>query len=1078
MLRSHHMLIASLFVLLTAHGAAAMDRSVTPVDAAEWQADLQEPDARRRGDRCDTLCITPTRTVSFETSQGTQMNVDVSPDGRTLLFDLLGDLYTVPRSGGRATRLTSGMAIDVQPVFSPDGRRILFVSDRSGNENLWVVDADGSNLKPVTTERGDFHFADPEWSADGDYVLVRRNDSGGSAGQTPWLISLNGGRGMRLDAKAAGLHFRWGPDGRYVYFRGAASSTPLRGNSLPNGAPVMRLDRHTGDIAAMTLAPSGGARPAISPDGKWLAYIANVDAMSGLRLRDLVTGKDEWLVFPIDYEDLNRRTRFTFTPDGRAVVFVKDGTFQEVDIGTKDVRTISFTAQVEQQLGPLIQHRMPFQDDSLVVRNMRYAERSPDGSKLVFGSLNQLWIMDLPNGKPRPLIQGGSGQYQPTFSPDGSSIAFVSWHATEGGHVWRVPTRGGRAQRLTTHPAYYANPAWSRDGSRIAYIREDPAARRDRNTNNRGFIEWIPSTGGEAREVLSAPSDNVLTFTADDSRITFAQGDTLMSVRLDGTERRRIAAVQGAAEMVPSPDGKWLAFTLREEVYVAALPPSLEMVTLNERSGPGPFQRVTRDGGQDLKWARDSESLTWVFGNVFSQLELDEVFGPDAPDAGRDQLAETVPIRLVVAMPKPKGSVALTGAKIVTMRGDEVIEDATIVVTDNRISAIGPSGSVQVPAGARVIDVAGKTIIPGLIDAHAHIRGMPRDVLVDIAPEPLVNLAFGVTMARDVNASTDQFHYRELIAAGNMLGPRIFMTGPSQTSRAIRINSYEDAFAGVKRYVDRGSFSTKQYLQPQRRQIQWMLQAGDRLGINSTAEGGGVMRQVAMILDGYTAIEHAPTDWVNMYDDFVQLYARSGTMYVPTLVVAAPSTYQGELYWYQTTDVHADEKLNYFLPHEVVDHKSRTSQRYALDEYYFTHGGSGAAPIMRAGGLVAAGGHGQMQGLAVHWELWMLEMTGMTPHEALRAGTINVAKGMGMAADFGSLEVGKVADLVVLNEDPLDNIRNTTAIRYVMKGGELYDGNTLDMVWPSAQPLRPFKYVDFGPPSQVPLKTAGDIKRP
>jgi Tol biopolymer transport system component/imidazolonepropionase-like amidohydrolase len=1048
MARFEHVLVAWLFVLLTAHAGGAQA-------AGEAQA---------RHD-CDSLCITPTRTVSFETSQGTQMNLDVSPDGETIVFDLLGDLYTVSRSGGAATRLTGGMSMDRQPVFSPDGSRILFVSDRSGNENLWLVDADGSNPRPLTSERGDFHFAEPEWSPDGEYVLVRRNDSGGSASRQPWLISLHGGRGMELHGEAEGFHFRWGPSGRYVYFRGTDSSTSLRGNSLPRGAQVMRLDQRTGDIAPITLAPSGGARPAISPDGEWMVYVADVDAMSGLRLRNLATDEDEWLVFPIDWEALNNRTRFTFTPDGHAVVFVKDGTFHEVDIRTKDVRGIPFTAQVDKELGPLIYHGMPFRDDSITVRNVRYGEMSPDGSTLVFGTLNQLWIMDLPDGTPRPLIEGGSGQYQPTFSPDGSSIAFVSWHATEGGHVWRVPTAGGPPERLTTLPAYYANPVWSRDGSRIAYIREDPAATRNRNSNNRGFIEWVPSGGGDPQSVLSAPSNNVLTFTADDSRVTFAEGGTLVSVRLDGTERREIATVQGAAEMVPSPDGRWLAFTLREEVYVAALPPTLETVTISERSGPGPFQRVTRDGGQDLKWTTDGAGLTWVFGNVFSHLELDAVFGSDAPDEGRDQLAQTVQIGLTVPTPTPEGAVALTGATLVTMHGDEVIEDGTIVVTNNRISAVGPSAAVQVPDEARVIDLAGKTIIPGLIDAHAHIRGMPRDVLVDIAPEPLVNLAFGVTMARDVNASTDQFHYREMIAAGRMLGPRIFMTGPSQTSRAIRIDSYEDAFAGVKRYVDRGSVSTKQYLQPQRRQIQWMLQAADELGINTTAEGGGAMRQVAMILDGYTAIEHAPTDWLNMYDDFVQLYARSGTMYVPTLVVAAPSTYQGELYWYQTTDVHGNEKLNHFLPHEAVDHKSRTSQRFALDEYYFRRGGSGSAPIAQAGGLVASGGHGQLQGLAVHWELWMLEMVGMTPHEVLQAGTINVAKGMGMAADFGSLEVGKVADLVVLHEDPLDDIRNSTSIQYVMKGGELYDGDTLDMIWPREEPLRPFKYTDFGPPT-------------
>ncbi len=1034
---------------------------------------LSTPSAKAQENECDTLCITPTRTVSFEVSEGTQVNLDISPDGETIVFDLLGDVYSIPRVGGEATRLTGGMALDLQPVFSPDGSQILFVSDRSGNENLWAMNADGSDPHPITTERGDYHFDDPEWSSDGKYALVRRNEAGSpNAGRTPSLIHIDGGSGIPLHEGTEGIGFRWGPDDRYVYFRGVdgPGATSLRGNGLPRPAQIMRLDRRTGDIAAITRAPSGAARPAISPDGEWMAYVADIDAMSGIRLRNLRTSEDDWLVFPIDREHLNRRTRFSFTPESDAIVFTSGGGFHEVTIEDGDVVEIPFTAHVEKELGPRVHHEMPFEDDSLTVRNVRYAQMSPDGTRLVFGSLNQLWIMDLPDGRPRPLVEGGVNQYQPTFSPDGSSIAFVSWHATEGGHVWRVSSSGGTPSRLTSIPAYYANPAWSPDGARLVYVREDPAASRHRNSNNRGFIEWIAANGGEPQPVISAPSDNVFTFSADGARITYAENGTLVSVRLDGTDRREVANAEGAAEMVPSPDGKWVAFTLREEVYVAALPPTLETVTLTPSSAPGPLERVTRNGGQDLKWSGDSERLTWVFANVFSELDLGSVFGADAPEEGLDQQATPVSIDLVVPMPKPSGTIALTGATIVTMNGDEVVENGTVVVTENRIGAIGPSASVDIPQGARVIDVGGKTIIPGLIDAHAHIRGMPRDVLVDIAPEPLVNLAFGVTTARDVNASTDQFHYREIIAAGRMLGPRIFMTGPSQTSGAIRIDSYDDAFAGVKRYVDRGSISTKQYMQPQRRQIQWMLQAGDRLGINTTAEGGGVMRQVAMMIDGYTAIEHAPTDWVHMYDDFVQLYARSGTMYVPTLVVASPSTYQGELYWYQNTDVHADEKLAHFLTHDALDHKSRTSQRFSEDEYYFLDGGSGAAAIADAGGLVASGGHGQLHGIAVHWELWMLEMAGMSPHDALRAATINVATGMGMAADFGSLEVGKVADLVVLDANPLDDIRNSTAIHQVMQGGHLYEGDSLDMIWPRSEPLPAFKYTDFGPPPRTEWK--------
>ena len=162
--------------------------------------------------------------------------------------------------------------------------------------------------------------------------------------------------------------------------------------------------------------------------------------------------------------------------------------------------------------------------------------------------------------------------------------------------------------------------------------------------------------------------------------------------------------------------------------------------------------------------------------------------------------------------------------------------------------------------------------------------------------------------------------------------------------------------------------------------------------------------------------------------------------------------------------MHADEKLAHFLTHDALDHKSRASVRFMPEEYWFMNGGAGAAAIAEAGGLVASGGHGQVHGLAVHWELWMLAMTGMPPHEALRAATLNVAQGMGMAADFGSLEVGRIADLVVLDQNPLEDIQHSTSIRYVMQSGRLYDGDTLDMIWPEARPLRAFKYTDLGPP--------------
>jgi Tol biopolymer transport system component/imidazolonepropionase-like amidohydrolase len=998
--------------------------------------------------KCDSLCIKPTRTISFETTEGTQMNVDISPDGKTLLFDLLGDLYTVPRTGGTATRLTSGMAMDGQPVFSPDGKKILFVSDRSGNMNLWTINADGSGLTAITKDRSDAHLVNPEWAPDGEYILVQKNSQ-------PWLYHRTGGAGMQISKTATGGGHRWDPTGRFIYYMEAG------GYGGPAG-PIKRLDRKTADIATITITPNGGSRPAISPDGKWLVYVSDLDAKAGLRLHNLQTRDDQWLVYPIDWESPNYRTRLTFTPDGSSVLFTTGGTFHEVDISTRQVTKIAFKAHVEQQLGKLVYHEFPQPTDSFVVRNIRHGQMNRDHSKLVFASLNQLWIMDLPSGTPRRLVDG-SGVYQPSFSPDGTSIAYVSWDQLDGGQIWRVPTSGGTPQKLTTNAAYYANLVWSPDGSKIAYVREDPAGNRTRDTRNSAMLEWIPSNGGAAQSVITIPSDNNITFADDGTRLTFAEGGSLMSVMLDGVDKRTVVKVTGADEIVPSPDAKWVAYTIREEVYVAAVPPTGEAPSINETSGPAPTKRVARLGGQDLKWEDAGKTLTWVFDNRFFRLDVDKLFAATPAPSG-DQ-AEITQVTLKAPMNHAKGTVALKGARVVTMRGDEVLNNATIVVENGRVSAIG--SSVKVPVGAKVIDVKGKTIIPGLVDMHAHIRGMPRDVFTQAAPEPLVNLAFGVTMSRDVNVSTDQYHYRELIAAGRMLGPRLFVTGPSMTSGAVKVDSYEDAVAGTRRYANRGSIAIKQYMQPQRRQIQWFLMAADTLGINATAEGGGLMHEVAMILDGYTCFEHAPSDIVNIYNDFVQLLAQSKTLYTPTLIVASPAAYQGELYWYQTTNPHEDEKIQRFLTHSAIDQLTRKSTRYAEDEYYFVHGGAAATPVLRAGGNVATGGHGQLHGIAVHWEMWMLQMTGMTPMEVIRTSTIMGANGLGMAKDYGSLEVGKVADLLVLDKNPLENIRNSTSIRYVMKGGELFEGNTLDMVWPRAEKLRAFKYRDFGPPPKA-----------
>lgn len=265
-------------------------------------------------------------------------------------------------------------------------------------------------------------------------------------------------------------------------------------------------------------------------------------------------------------------------------------------------------------------------------------------------------------------------------------------------------------------------------------------------------------------------------------------------------------------------------------------------------------------------------------------------------------------------------------------------------------------------------------------------------------------------------------------------------------------------------YKQLGTNVIKQYMQPHRRQRQWVIQAAREEGMNVTNEGGGDFRlDLTMVLDGYTGFEHS-LPLANVYGDAVTLLAESKTWYTPTLVVSYGGP-TAEWYFYQNTEVHDDEKLRRFTPHEIIDRRTRRGRYYADDEFHFRAVSEVAARVLQAGGNVALGAHGEEQGICAHWELWALQMGGLSNYDTLRTATTVAAAGLGMQSDLGQLSEGMLADLIVLDENPLDDIRSTNTVHYVMKNGELFDGDTLDMIWPEEKKLPPFLYRDYGPPS-------------
>jgi imidazolonepropionase-like amidohydrolase len=404
----------------------------------------------------------------------------------------------------------------------------------------------------------------------------------------------------------------------------------------------------------------------------------------------------------------------------------------------------------------------------------------------------------------------------------------------------------------------------------------------------------------------------------------------------------------------------------------------------------------------------------------------------------------------------------LKGARIITMHGDQVMDSGDILIHDNRIAAVGATGSIPLPAGATTIDLTGKTVVPGFIDMHPHWTNIRRGVLDMQNWDFLTTLAYGVTAGRDPQTFTnDIFAYQDLVDTGDILGPRAYSTGPG-IFWVNDFHSEEEAEEVIRRYKDYYRTETiKSYLVGNRKQREYMVEASQKLHMMPTTEGAADLAlDITHVIDGFSGAEHQFP--MALHQDLVDLVAKSGVYYDPTYIIGygGPAS---ENYYFETTDIHNDPKVRHFVPHNVVDAKTTRITWYRPDEYAYSDFAKSANAIVKAGGKVCVGGHGEFQGLSFHWELWSLQSGGMSNLEALRAATLNGAEAMGHAQDLGSIEAGKLADLVVLDKDPLQDIHNTTSIHYVMKNGELFEGDTLNEIWPKQKTAGPFWWWSDGP---------------
>lgn len=1020
------------------------------------------------------------RTAQIDVKTGTWMSVDVSPDGKTLVFDLLGDLYTLPIAGGEAKALTHSIAWEQQARFSPDGKQIAFLSDAGGADNLWVMNADGSQPHAVTQE--DFRLLNnPVWHPSGRFLLARKHYTcTRSAGSGEiWLYAVDAdaakNKGVQLNEKP-----NWqkdlgepavSPDGKYLYY--SQDTTPGRFfeyNKDGTGGiyTIFRQDLADGSVEPFVQGPGGAVRPTPSPDGKYLAFVRRVRNQSTLFLKDLATGAERpaWSGLSRDLQEIwamwGVYPSFAWLPGSKEMVVWAEGRIWRVDPFKGSAAEIPFHVKDSRELREPMRFAQNVAPDKFAVHQLRDAQVSPDGRRVVYSALGSLYVKDLQDGaqgQPRRLTkQDEAFEFAPSWARDGKSLVYATWRDDTQGTVRRLDIASGKETVLVKEPGKYLEPRLSPDGRQLVYRKirggglTSPWHGLDTGlylapADGSGKPERISKDGSGAQ--FGARSDELF-FTKASSPSEVDQRFSLMRLNLRDHAETEVARSDFASEYSVSPDGRWLGFVERFHAYVTPLPnvqgQSGKAISVGAKMDALPVRQLDMDAGSALHWSGDSRQLHFTLG--------DELFTAGAEGKAK---ATSQKIGFEQASDKPSGRIALTGARIVTMKGDEVIDGGTILIDGNRIAAVGKD--VAVPADARRIDASGKTIVPGFIDAHWHGSMSDSGLIPQQSWVNLASLAFGVTTLHDPsNVNATVFTQSEMQRAGLVLGPRIYSTGTilygARTPFTAVVNNLDDALTHLHRQKAEGAISVKSYQQPRREQRQQVLEAARQSGMMVVPEGGALFQMnMSMVVDGHTTVEHA-LPIAEVWDDVKQLWGQQATGYTPTLNVGYGGL-DGEHYWYARTEVWKHPLLSRYVPRSVLEPRSVRRETAPEEDYNILRVARTATQLSRAGVNTMIGAHGQREGLGAHWEMWMFVLGGMTPMEALRTATINPARNFGFDKDLGSLEPGKLADLVVIDGNPLADIRQSDRIVQVMQNGRLYDAATMNQLAPAAKARKP-----------------------
>jgi Tol biopolymer transport system component/imidazolonepropionase-like amidohydrolase len=964
-------------------------------------------------------CVLAGRTLEFETNEVTQPGIAVTPDGQALIFNLLGHLYRLPVSGGSTTQLTFGPYYDSEPAISPDGSRIAFVSNRDDGSdgNLFVLDVGSGKISQLTHE---FQVGMPAWSADGKSIAylsyLRREEypageapgftGGGAEKSTPHMIASQGGASQQLAEAAAYGAIFFLADGRIIW------------SVTEQAATAIQVRTVQGAVSKLASVPEQfGRAAALAADGTGLYYIARGN-LHRLTLAD--GSSSNACAYP------GGQARLTAARDGLAIYVASEAKLWRVGLPAGGREPLTWQAHVKMEVAqPLVKKWTAPSESPFSPRAVLTPVLSPDGSRMVFMAAGSLWEQSIAGGQAQKLFDDEAFQEDPAFSPDGRQLAYIADdHGKRELRVYDFSNKLTRTLVSLPGASWPLFPRWSADGKSIVFQRTDQISdpyRFIRISADGGNQEELARTTGSwtGRPNLSADG-KTLYFTARINTVSKYANVFRLALDRQGAAPEAITYLgRHAHDALVSPDGKWLAFRRNSEIWIAGM----QSHVLKDQD----FKQFSSEGGRSFEFTSDSSAIVYSEGRKVWRK----------PVAGGS--ASEIPVRLMLT-PAVAPALLINHVRVLDVKAGKFGEDESMLIEKGRIRWVGAESGRQVPTDVVRLDGGGRFAIPGLADSHVHTAWSNQQITEDSL------IAYGVTSVRDTGSRIDLINALKDRGDTTLLPvPRYFASGdifeglmPLWGDAFMEITTKEEAREYVRMWKSLGADFIKLYAS-----LPWYLKSAaaeeaHRIGMPTVGHGLSIEEVTRSIILGFSTLEH---DGPNN-DDRLKLQAASGVKWDPTRTVSFG--YGGEREKIQNPGT-LDAKFRTFIPEDAIKASFRGGSRPVSDADR-TAWKSSLTPLLKANqmGVKLLDGTDALMtsiffGPSVHWELEFFSDGDIQPRDLLRIATMGNAATVGASADLGTLEAGKLGDVVLLDRSPLDDIRNTMKIWRVVKAGQVFD---------------------------------------